>query len=84
MSKTSVITARLTPDVSADLDRLADYHERSRSWLIAKAVEKYVSEESAFFAFLQEGEDDITRGDYVTHDELMAEIRAMKPDQEPV
>jgi predicted transcriptional regulator len=76
--KTSVVTARLDEETLAALDRLAEYHERSRAWLIAKAVTRYVKEESEFFAFLQQGEDEIARGDYVTHDELVAEIKAMR------
>ena len=78
MSKSAVVTARLTPEVAADLDKLAAYRERSRAWLVAKAVERYVREEAEFFAFLKEGEDAIERGEYLTHEELVAEIRAMR------
>ena len=78
MSKSAVVTARVTPEVAGDLDKLATYYERSRAWLVAKAVERYVREETEFFAFLQEGEDAIERGEYLTHEELVAEIRAMR------
>lgn len=76
--KTSVVTARLDDETLAGLDKLAGYHERSRAWLVAKAIKQYVKEESEFFDFVQQGADDIARGDYVTHEELVAEIRAMK------
>jgi predicted transcriptional regulator len=76
--KTSVVTARLDPDTLATLDKLAEHHERSRAWLVAKAVKHYVTRESAFLEFLQEGEDAIDRGDYLTHEELVAEIQAMR------
>jgi predicted transcriptional regulator len=75
---TSVVTARLDPEMLAELDRLAGYHERSRAWLVAKAIKHFVKKESEFLAFLQEGEDAIDRGDFVTHEELVAEIRAMR------
>lgn len=78
MSKPHVITARLDDETMAGLNRLAEYHERSRAWLVAKAVKEYVKEETEFFAFLQEGEDAIDRGEYLTHEELVAEIEAMK------
>jgi predicted transcriptional regulator len=81
MSKTAVITARLDPDTFAGLDRLAAYYDRSRAWLVAKAVERYVQEEGQFFAFIQEGEDAIAAGDFVTHDQLVAEIDAMLADK---
>lgn len=76
--KTSVVTARLDPETLAGLDKLAEYHERSRAWLVAKAVKQYVKNETEFFAFLQEGEDAIERGEYLTHEELMAEIKGMR------
>jgi predicted transcriptional regulator len=76
--KTAVVTARLDPETLAGLDKLAEYHERSRAWLVAKAVKQYVKEETEFFAFLQEGEDAIARGEFLTHEELMAEIKGMR------
>lgn len=76
MSKQHVITARIDDETLEGLDRLAKELDRSRAWLVAKAVEKYVREETAFFAFIQEGEDSFNRGDYVTHEELVAELDA--------
>jgi predicted transcriptional regulator len=82
MSKTAVVTARIDPETLAGLDKLADHQDRSRAWLVAKAVERYVREESEFFAFIQEGEDAIARGDCVTHEQLVAEIDAMLNDKQ--
>jgi len=76
MSKSAVVTARLDPDLLAGLDRLAAYYDRSRAWLVAQAIERYVRDESAFSAFIQEGEDAIAKGDYLTHDQLVANIKA--------
>jgi predicted transcriptional regulator len=73
MSRNAVITARVSETMLADLDKLAGYHDRSRAWLVAQAVERYVSEESAFLSFVREGEDAIVAGDFVTHDQLVAE-----------
>jgi predicted transcriptional regulator len=80
--KTSIVTARLDNETLAGLDRLAEYHERSRAWLVAKAIKQYVKEESEFFAFLKGGEDAIERGDYLTHEELMAEIKGMRQQRD--
>ncbi|MEI9927713.1 MAG: ribbon-helix-helix protein, CopG family [Sphingomonas sp.] len=68
--KTFVVTARLDSETLAGLDKLAEYHERSRAWLVAKAIKQYVKEESEFFAFLKEGEDAIDRGEYLTQEEM--------------
>ncbi|TPG20498.1 ribbon-helix-helix protein, CopG family [Sphingomonas koreensis] len=72
MSKTTVITARIDPEVAADLDKLANHQDRSRAWLVCKAIERYVREESEFFAFLKEGDDAIERGESLTQEEMEA------------
>ena len=46
--------------------------------LVGKAIERFVREEHEQFAFLKEGEDAIDRGDYLTHDEMVAEVRQWK------
>ena len=76
--KTSVVTTRLDTETLDGLDKLAERLERSRAWLVAKAVQQYVKEENEFYAFVKEGEDAIERGDYVSHEELVAEIKAMR------
>jgi predicted transcriptional regulator len=81
MSKTAIVTARLDPETLESLDALATARERTRAWLVEKAVKRFVEEENEFDAFLKEGEDAIDRGDYLTHDEMMAEIRAWQRDR---
>jgi predicted transcriptional regulator len=80
MSKQHVITARIDDETLAGLTRLAEYHERSRAWLVAKAVEQYVKEETEFFDFIQEGEDSFRHGEFITHEELVAELDARFKD----
>lgn len=72
MSKTSVITARVTQDIAASLDALAARVERSRAWLIAQAIEEYVKDYTEFLDFIKEGEDAIDRGDFYTQEEMEA------------
>ncbi|HKX23402.1 MAG TPA: ribbon-helix-helix domain-containing protein [Rhizorhapis sp.] len=70
MNKSNVVTARLDSETLKALDRLAKYQERTRSWLVAQAVARYVDEESAFFNFLSEGDAAIERGEYLTQDQM--------------
>jgi predicted transcriptional regulator len=70
MAKSVVITGRIDPELSAKLDALADKLDRSRAWIAAKAIERYVSEQSEFLAFVQVGEDQIDRGEFLTQDEM--------------
>ena len=79
MKRTAVVTARLDEETLAGLDRLGEYYERSRAWLIAKAITRYVKEESEFFAFIQEGEDAIDRGEYLTQEEMEEWVRSLRP-----
>jgi predicted transcriptional regulator len=78
MTKTAVITARIDTETLDALDALAATRERTRAWLVAKAIERFVREESELHAFLKEGEDAIDRGDYLTQDEMTAEIERWK------
>ena len=78
MAKSAVVTARLDAEISAELDRLAEHQDRSRSWLVAQAIERYVRAEGELLTFIKEGQDSLSRGDYVTHEQLVAEIEARK------
>lgn len=62
MTDSVVVTARLPRDVSTALDALAREMERSRSWLVNKAIRRYIEEQSEWIAFIKEGEDDLDNG----------------------
>lgn len=46
MSASEVVTVRLDPALKGRLDALALSTQRSKSWLAAAAIERYVAEES--------------------------------------
>jgi len=75
MSKQHVITARIDEENLAGLDRLGKALDRSRAWIVASAVERYVREELEFIDFVQEGEDDLDNGRWISHDQLVEELR---------
>lgn len=74
--KTSVVTSRLDDDALSRLDLVCERQERSRAWIIAKAIKQLVDEEIAFHDFIQEGEDAIDRGDFYTQEEMEAWFEA--------
>jgi len=78
MSRTAVITARIDEPTLQALDALAADQERTRAWLVAKAIQRYVREETEFRAFIKQGEDAMDRGDYLTHEEMIADIKSWK------
>ena len=76
MGKSVVITTRLDGETLATVDAIAKRCERTRAWIVAKAIKQYVEEEAAFSAFLKEGEDAIDRGEFFTQDEMEAWFEA--------
>ncbi|CAN5648932.1 hypothetical protein BH10PSE14_BH10PSE14_01240 [soil metagenome] len=78
MSKTSVITARIDADLSDRLDALAAKLDRSRAWIMSKAIERFVDEETAFRAFIQEGIDAADRGEVYSQEEMEAWVEGLR------
>lgn len=76
MSKSAVITARFSPDILAKLDELAAAMDRSRAWVIANAVQRYVDQELEFRAFVQAGIDSADRGELIGQEEMEAWFEA--------
>jgi predicted transcriptional regulator len=68
----STITAWLDPDTREKLELLAQSTERSRSWLVADAVRRYVADESWQIAAIEEGVRQADAGDFATEDEVKA------------
>jgi predicted transcriptional regulator len=76
MSKSAVVTARLDQDALAKLEQLSTMLDRSRSWIVAKAVQRYVDEELEFRAFVQQGIDEADRGEMISQEEIEAWFEA--------
>ena len=70
MSKTAVITARVDEATLQSLDALAASRERSRAWLVTKAIKRYVEEEAALHAFVQAGIDSADRGELISQEDM--------------
>jgi predicted transcriptional regulator len=77
MSKQNVVSARVSDELLVMIDRLAEKQDRSRAWIVAKCLDLAVRRDIKFLDFVQAGEDAIESGDYVTQEELIAELRAM-------
>jgi predicted transcriptional regulator len=76
MSKSAVVTARLDSEMLAKLDQLASMLERSRAWIMAKAVQRFVDEELEFRAFVQQGIDEADRGELISQEDMEAWFEA--------
>lgn len=65
MSST-IVTARINADLANRLDALASDHDRSRAWMVARAIARFVDEEEALVGAIKEGEADIAAGRVVS------------------
>ncbi|URW75194.1 ribbon-helix-helix protein, CopG family [Sphingomonas donggukensis] len=74
----AVISGRVSADLSTKLDRLAERLDRSRAWIVAKAVEHYVESELELQDSLDEAERQIDRGEVFTQDEMDAWVAGLK------
>lgn len=72
----TTLTIRLTPEVKERLGRLAASTQRTKSFLAAEAVARYVEEEAAIILGIERGMADAKAGRLVPHDEAMARIEA--------
>jgi predicted transcriptional regulator len=78
MTKTAVVTSRVAEETAEQLDRLAERMDRSRGWIIARAIEQYVAEEIELLDSLDEAERQIERGEYYTQEEMEAWIASLR------
>lgn len=77
MSNTSV---RFDAETLDRLDQLAKSLDRSRSWVINRAVRQYLEYEQWFARRVAEAMDQAGEGKLVAHDEMMAELDRRIPD----
>ena len=72
MSKSVVITTRVTAEVAEQLDKLALRLGRSRAWVVEQAIKRYAKEELEYLAFIQEGVDSADRGELISQEDMEA------------
>lgn len=76
MAASTTMTIRVTAEAKDRLDRLARETRRSRSFLAAEAVDRYLDREQAIIDGITRGRADIVTGDLVTNDAAFAELTA--------
>ena len=78
MDSTTPITTRLDAATLETLDRLAERHYRSRSWLVAQAVRQFVEREAEMLAIIEEGERSAREEPLISHEEMKKLIAAKR------
>jgi predicted transcriptional regulator len=69
-AKTAPISVRLPRALNRDLDKIAARLDRSRSWVIADAVDAYIDMQKEQIAMIEEGIRQADAGMGVPHEEV--------------
>ena len=68
------ITLRLPLDILDDVEKIAETADRSRSWVIVRALKYYLIAEGAEMLSIRRGLEDVEAGRTVDAEELLAEL----------
>ena len=68
------ITLRLPLDILEDVEKIAETADRSRSWVIVRALKYYLMAEGAEMLSIRRGLEDAEAGRMVDAEELFAEL----------
>lgn len=68
------IALRVPADILAEIERIAQLSERSRSWVIVRAMKAYLAAEGRDILAAAEGRDEIARGESADLDDLLDEL----------
>lgn len=66
------IAARVDEDLDSSLERLATRTGRSKSALVAEALQSFVANEEQFFTAVEEGKAALREGRVVNHETVVA------------
>ncbi len=68
------VSIRVPADVIETLDKIATVLERPRSWVILRAIRQYLADEGQEVLDVQEGVEELDRGEGIPLDEVLAEM----------
>lgn len=77
MGKLAVVSARVDEETLRMVDEAAKAHGRSRSDFVSRAVRQAAMSETAFLAFVKEGDEAVARGNVISHEDVMTMLDAM-------
>jgi predicted transcriptional regulator len=71
------VSLRVPTDLIETLDKIAATLERSRSWVMLRALRHYIADEGQEILDVQEGIAEAERGELVPTDDVLAEARGI-------
>lgn len=73
----TTLTVRLAPEVKERLGHLADSTRRTKSFLAAEAIERYVQRELEIIESIERARADVRAGRVVPHADVQSEVAEM-------
>ncbi|WP_211913732.1 CopG family ribbon-helix-helix protein [Tardiphaga alba] len=71
------LTLRLPTDVLRDIEKIATASDRTRSWVIVRALKVYLANEGSDILAIVKGREEIAAGDAHDMDDVIKEIEAL-------
>jgi predicted transcriptional regulator len=71
------ITIRLPEEVLAAIEQIAETCDRSRSWVMVRALKMYLASEGADILAVRKGREQVSNGDVHDMDDVLREIDAI-------
>ncbi len=68
------ITLRVPQDILEEIEKIAETADRSRSWVIVRALKYYLLAEGNDILQIRKGEEQIARGEFVDAEDFFAEL----------
>jgi predicted transcriptional regulator len=68
------IALRVPADILADIERIARVSDRTRSWVIVRALKAYLASEGADVLAVAKGRDEIAQGQSHDLDDVLDEL----------
>ncbi len=69
------ITLRIPEDVFLDIETIAQATERSRSWVIVRALRTYLQQEGAEILAYKQGLDEVAAGETEDLDDVLEDLK---------
>jgi predicted transcriptional regulator len=83
MADETSIPVSVSADTFGAIQTIAARHGVSTERFASDVIRRVAEEEAELLAGIEEGRRQIAAGDYLTHEELVSEIRRWKRDQRP-
>ena len=81
-TRSATLSVRLKPEIKERLARLAKASGRSSNFLIADAVESYVSDHEAMLAEVRQAERQLESGHYIRNEDMKAWLLSWGTERE--